>query len=313
MTRLAWLALLLIACATPAQERGFDLQGHRGARGLAPENTLAAFERGLEEGVSTLELDIGVTRDGVVVIHHDERLNPAITRDATGDWIAVPGPRLLDLSLAELKTYNVGTLKPGTAYAAQFPQQGSRQHEAVPRLAELFDLVRRRSDTHVRFNIETKLTPDHPQDTVAPQAMVAALLAVVAQYSMEKRVSIQSFDWRTLKLVQTLRPEIPTVCLSARLQNFNTVAPAWNAGLSLTSTLAQLAKSAGCTAWSPNFQDVDAAAVADAHARGLQVIPWTVNRSEDIEHMVALGVDGLISDRPDIARALLAARNIRLR
>jgi glycerophosphoryl diester phosphodiesterase len=311
MTRLAWLATLLIACTAAAQD-GFDLQGHRGARGLAPENTLAAFTRGLEAGVSTLELDIGVTRDGVVVIHHDERLNPAITRDATGHWIAAPGPLLRDLSLAELKTYNIGALKPSTAYAAQFPQQGSREHEAVPRLAELFELVRQRGDTQVRFNIETKLTPDHPQDTVAPQAMVAALLAVIAQHGMESRVSIQSFDWRTLKMVQALRPDMPTVCLSARLQNFNTVAPAWNAGLALTGTLPQLVKS-GCAAWSPNFQDVDAAAVMDARAQGLRVIPWTVNRPEDIEQMAALGVDGLITDRPDIARALLSARNIRLR
>jgi glycerophosphoryl diester phosphodiesterase len=143
--------------------------------------------------------------------------------------------------------------------------------------------------------------------------MVAALLAVIAQYDMESRVSIQSFDWRTLKMVQALRPDIPTVCLSARLQNFNTVAPAWNAGLALTSTLPRLVKGAGCAAWSPNFQDVDAATVTDARAQGLRVIPWTVNRPEDIGRMAALGVDGLITDRPDIARAVLAARNIRLR
>ena len=282
MIRLPCLALLLLACTAGAQDGGFDLQGHRGARGLAPENTLAAFTRGLDAGVGTLELDIGVTRDGMVVIHHDERLNPAITRDAAGHWIAAPGPRLLDLSLAELKTYNVGTLKPGSAYAAQFPEQIPREREAVPRLAELFELVQLRGDRHVRFNIETKLTPDHPQDTVAPQAMVAALLAVITQYGMEGRASIQSFDWRTLKMVQALRPDIPTGCLSARLQNINTVAPAWNAGLALTSTLPQLVKSAGCAIWSPNFQDVDATAVADSHVQGLQVIPWTVNRAEDI-------------------------------
>ncbi|HEY4371444.1 MAG TPA: glycerophosphodiester phosphodiesterase [Burkholderiales bacterium] len=305
------LACLLFLCSAVAQAQAFDLQGHRGARGLAPENTLAAFSRGLGAGVSTLELDIGVTRDGVVVIHHDERLNPAITRDAKGAWIGAPGPRIHDLDYAELATYNVGMLKPGTPYAAQFPQQVGRAQEAIPRLADLFELVQKRRDTHVRFNIETKLTPDHPDDTVAPEAMVSALLKVIDQYGMQERVSIQSFDWRTLKLVQRQRPMLPTICLTARFPDFNTVAPTWNAGLASSGSLPQLAKSAGCAAWSPNFQDVDAQSLGEAHAQGLQVIPWTVNRQEDIERMIALGVDGLITDRPDLAHMLLAAHRLR--
>jgi glycerophosphoryl diester phosphodiesterase len=306
----ALLSGLLCAGGNVAAQGGFDLQGHRGARGLAPENTLTAFARGLEAGVSTLELDIGVTRDGVVVVHHDERLNPAITRDAAGAWISAPGPRIRDLSLAELQTYNIGALKPDTAYAAQFPQQAASRRETAPRLADLFELVRRRGDEHVRFNIETKLTPDHPEDTVAPETMVDALLQVAAQYGMEGRISIQSFDWRTLKMVQGKQPGIPTVCLSSRLPKFNTVAPAWNAGLTLEGSLPQLVKSAGCAAWSPDFQDVTAAALADAHAQGLRVIPWTVDREEDMARLIDLGVDGLITDRPDLARALLAARGI---
>ncbi|MDB5805228.1 MAG: glycerophosphodiester phosphodiesterase [Betaproteobacteria bacterium] len=310
MRLLALLILLLAAGAAMAQQPGFDLQGHRGARGLAPENTLTAFNRALDIGVTTLELDIGITRDREVVIHHDERLNPAITRDAAGAWIASPGPRIRDLSLKELAAYNVGALKPGTSYAAQFPEQAARETERIPRLADLFELVRRRGDVNVRFNIETKLTPDHPEDTVSPATMVDELLKVIVQYGLETRVTIQSFDWRTLQIVQARRPAMPTACLTARLPNFNTVAPAWNAGLALEGGVPQLAKRARCAAWSPNHQDVSAGAIAEAHAQGLQVIPWTVNRAEDIERMIALGVDGLITDRPDIARAILAARNI---
>ena len=309
----ALAALLLVAGTAAAQPQGFDLQGHRGARGLEPENTLAAFTRALDIGVTTLELDIGITRDGEVVIHHDERLNPAITRDAGGAWIAAPGPRIRDLRMKEIAAYNVGGIKPGSAYAAQFPEQAAREHQGIPRLADLFELVRRRGDTRVRFNIETKLTPDHPEDTVSPRPMVDALLKVIVQYGLEGRVTIQSFDWRTLQIVQARRPAIPTVCLTARLQNFNTVAPAWNAGLVLSGTVPQLAGRARCAAWSPNHQDVSAEALADAHALGLRVIPWTVNRTADMERMIALGVDGMITDRPDVARALLAARNIELR
>ena len=315
---LAALGLLLVGCTTrpaPPAPASFDLQGHRGARGLAPENTLAAFTRALETGVSTLELDIGITRDGVPVIHHDERLNPAITRNVHGVWLADPAPRIRDLSVAELAGYNVGGLKPGSSYAAQFPDQTARDWEGIPKLADLFELVKKRGDTRVRFNIETKLTPDHPEDTVPPEQMVAALLQVIAQYGMEGRVSIQSFDWRTLKMVQVQRPAIPTVCLSGRLRNFNTVSPAWNAGLPLPAngSLPQLVKAAGCAVWSPNFQDVHANSLKDAHAQGLKLIPWTVNSREDMGRLIDLGIDGLITDRPDIAQAVLATRKIRAR
>jgi glycerophosphoryl diester phosphodiesterase len=306
---------LLAACAAAPRGASFDLQGHRGARGLAPENTLAAFTRAMETGVTTLELDIGVSRDGVVVIHHDERLNPLTARNIEGIWLVAPTPRIRDLSAAEIAGFNVGGIKPGSAYAAQFPDQTPRQWESIPRLAELFELVQRRGDAQVRFNIETKLTPDHPEDTVSPEAMVAALLPVIARYGMERRVTIQSFDWRTLKLVQAQKPAIPTVCLTARLPGLNTVAPAWNAGLALAprQSLPGLAQAAGCAAWSPNFQDVTAATVKDAHERGLKVIPWTVNRREDMGRMIDLGADGLITDRPDIGQAELAEHKLRAR
>jgi glycerophosphoryl diester phosphodiesterase len=309
-------ALLLSACAMPASTpvRYFEIQGHRGARGLAPENSLAAFTRALDLGVTTLELDIGVTRDGVVVVHHDERLNPNFTRDAAGAWITLPTPRIRDLTAAELASYDIGLLKPGTAYANQFPEQAAREREAIPRLADLFELVKRRGDARVRFNIETKLTPDKPDDTVGPQAMAATLLRVIGQYGMEGRVTIQSFDWRTLKLVQAQRPAIPTVCLTARYPSFNTVGPAWNAGLRLEGgSLPDLARRAGCAVWSPNFQDVDSASIASARAQGIKVIPWTVNRREDMARLIELGVDGLISDRPDLAIAELKSRDIPIR
>lgn len=308
------ILVLLAACAA-APRSGFDLQGHRGARGLAPENTLAAFTRAMETGVTTLELDIGVTRDGVPVVHHDERLNPDITRNVGGIWLVAPTPRIRDLSAAEAASFNVGGINPGSAYAAQFPDQTQRPWESIPRLSELFELVQKRGDTQVRFNIETKLTPDHPDETVSPEAMVAALLPVIARYGMERRVTIQSFDWRTLKLVQAQKPAIPTVCLTARYPRFNTVAPEWNAGLSLEKyrTLPALAQAAGCAAWSPNFQDVTPDEVKDAHDRGLKVIPWTVNRRDDMARMIDDGVDGLITDRPDIAQAELTARKLRAR
>jgi glycerophosphoryl diester phosphodiesterase len=305
-------ALLASLVASGCATRPFDLQGHRGARGLAPENTLTGFTRALEIGVATLELDIGVTRDGVVVVHHDTHLNPDLARNSSGAWLAAPTPRLRDLTWAELSEFNVGRIRPGTGYAARHPDQAARDGEPIPRLADLFALVAKRGDTSTRFNIETKLDPSRQDDTIAPEAMVGALLGVIADHKMEARVTIQSFDWRTLKLVQARAPQIPTVYLSAQRSNFNTIARAglWTAGMlpENFASLPAMVQAAGGAVWSPHFEDLTPALLRDAQARGLKVVPWTVNRRDDIGRLIDMGVDGLITDRPDLGAAALKER-----
>src|SRR4051812_20206707 len=171
---LALVACILAGCATP----GFDLQGHRGARGLAPENTLPAFKRALAIGVDTLELDVGITADGVVVISHDPFLNPAITRDKDGHWLAQRGPLIRSLTFEQLQAYDIGRIRPDTPYASSFPRQQPRDGTHMPTLASLFDVVKARG-AKVRFNIETKVDPTRPDDTVDPATMTTALLQVV--------------------------------------------------------------------------------------------------------------------------------------
>ncbi|MGH6624243.1 MAG: glycerophosphodiester phosphodiesterase family protein, partial [Burkholderiaceae bacterium] len=133
---------LALALALPiGNATAFDLQGHRGARGLAPENTLTAFGVAIAIGVTTLETDLALTRDGVLVLSHDPQLNPALTRDATGRWISAPGPAILTLSVQELATYDVGRLNPALPYAQQWPQQVPVDGERAPGLAQLFALT----------------------------------------------------------------------------------------------------------------------------------------------------------------------------
>ncbi|MFN0161112.1 MAG: glycerophosphodiester phosphodiesterase [Burkholderiales bacterium] len=301
--------LVLAACSLFAPR--FDVQGHRGARGLAPENTLAGFKRALEAGVTTLELDIGVTRDGVVVIHHDETLNPDTTRDARGAWLIAPTPRLVDLTWPELRTYDVGRLRPGSTYAARYPAQVGRDGEPIPSLAQLFSWVHAVGDERVRFNIETKLTPSRAGDTVGASAMTAALLAVIRAHGMERRVTIQSFDWRTLALVQANAPSIPTAYLSAERPGFNNIDRdgLWTAGKKRSdfASVPAMVRAAGGAVWSPHFEDLTLELLGAAHALGLKVIPWTVNDPAEMRRLIALGVDGIISDRPDLLRAALAA------
>ena len=316
------MRLLLITLATLALAgcagRIFDLQGHRGARGLAPENTLPAFERALDLGVRTLELDAAITSDGVVVVAHDPWLNPDLARGPDGRWLAARGATIRSLTFAELQRYDVGRLKPGSAYAARYPEQVAVDGARVPRLADLFDLVRRRGDRWTRFNIETKLSPLAPAETLEPEPFARALVAEIRRAGMQHRATIQSFDWRTLQVVQREAPEIPTVYLTIQRKGFDNVctgpqagnanvAPAdcgdspWTAGLRLRDhgSVPKLVKAAGGSAWSPDYRDLDAARVAEAKSLGLRVIPWTVNEAADIKRVLEMGVDGIISDRPD--------------
>lgn len=313
--RWAALATALIVALAGESAHAFDLQGHRGARGLAPENTLAAFERALAVGVTTLELDIGLTADGVPVIVHDVFLPPDMTRDAHGAWLTPPTPLVHALPLADLQAYDVGRAREGSATARQFARQQPADGQRVPTLAALFERVKALGARQVRFNIETKLNPDKPQDTAAPEAFVSAILAVVRQAGMTQRVTLQSFDWRTLKLAQRQAPEIPTACLTTQTRHTDsTAAPAWTAGLRRAdyASLPEMVRTAGCRVWSPNFASLDEALVRQARQEGLQVIPWTVNAPADMRQLVGWGVDGLITDEPDRAREVLGAAGVAL-
>jgi glycerophosphoryl diester phosphodiesterase len=294
----------------------FDLQGHRGARGLAPENTLAAFRTAISLGVDTLELDTGVTQDGVLVVAHDPRLNPNFTRDAAGQWIAAPGPGLNTLTLAELRRFDVGRLKPGTAYANGLAEQRAVDGEAIPTLAALFEQVKAWGAHHVRFNIETKLTPTEPALTPEPEAFARLLVDTVHRFGLEARVSVQSFDWRTLREVQRLAPQIPTVALTVQSPNFDNLANGrWTAGLLLADhggSVPRLVQAAGAAVWSPHFNNLTPASLKEAQALGLKVVPWTVNDPETIERLIDWGVDGLISDYPDRVRAVMQRRGMAL-
>lgn len=306
-------ALVLAAMLCPPL-LAFDLQGHRGARGLAPENTLPAFARALDLGVTTLELDVGITADGVVVVSHDPALNPALTRDASETWLQARGPLLKALTHARLQAYDVGRIAPESSYARTFAAQQAQDGTRIPALAQVFDLVKARGAA-VRFNIETKLNPLKPEDTVTMEAMTDALLKVVREAGMRERVSIQSFDWRSLQRVQQLEPAIPTVYLTVQTLNNNNVNdPAWTAGLRLADhgSVPRMVKAAGGTTWSPNAGALTEALVREAQALGLKVVPWTINEPADMDRFIAWGVDGIITDYPDRLRDAMQRRGLPL-
>ena len=296
-----------------------ELQGHRGARGLWPENTLAAFGGALEVGVSTLELDCGLTRDGVVVVTHDPELNPDLTRAAGGRFLAATGPRIFDLTYAQLESYDVGRLKPGSAYAARFPEQEPVDGERIPRLTDVLSLARARSSGKVRVAIEVKTNPLQPRLTATPEAFAAALERDVEATGTLAMVSIMAFDFRVLTAVQRLMPQAATVALTEQQNGGDTVglgAPspsAWLGGLDpadFGNSVVRLVAATGARTWGPDYQDLNARRIAEAHALGLRVVPWTVNATVDMERLLAFGIDGMTTDRPDVLRELLESKGL---
>jgi len=317
----------LVACASaflalPARARtAFDLQAHRGARGLLPENSLPGFAYVLGLGVTTLELDIAITKDRELVISHDPALNPDITRDPGGNFLAARGPAIVTLTYAELAKYDVGRIKPGTSYARTFAEQKPVDGTRIPKLKELFDVVKAAKNEEVKFAIETKVTPHGAHETVEPVEFARLVLKAVRDAGVAQRTSILSFDWRTLQVVQKEAPGMETVYLSMQrpgsIDNIaadNPQGSAWTAGFQFKDhgSVPKMVKAAGGHTWSCFWRDLTADKVREAQSLGLKVLAWTINDPDAMRQFMDMGVDGIVTDRPDLLRAEMQKRGLPL-
>jgi glycerophosphoryl diester phosphodiesterase len=279
---------------------------------------MAAFERALAIGVTTLETDLAVTKDGVLVISHDRHLNPDLVREPGGKWLTSYGPPVHALTYAQLQAYDIGRTNPASAYGRQYPEQVAADGQRFPTLQEVLALG---AGNGVRFAIETKLTPTSEGETPDPVTFARLVVAAVREAKMSDRVEVLSFDWRTLVEVKKLAPDIRTVCITQVTQNFDNVKglfgrpSAWTAGFDLSKygdSVPRLVHAAGCDTWSSFFRNLTPAAVDEAHALGLKVLPWTVNDAADMARLIDWKLDGLITDYPDRARKVMADKGIAL-
>ena len=298
---------------------GFDVQGHRGDRGLRPEETLPAFEIALDLGVTTLELDLHFSADDQLVIWHDPAIDPAKCRMDPTSSLLVPDPddkatppahlALRRLTAAQLSTYLCDRNPDAARFPAQLasPTALAGADFSIITLAQLFDFVdayaadpgksaaQRATARQVRFNIETKRVADQPEtigdgfDGVHPGPFELAILALVQERGLADRVTIQSFDLRSLWAVHLVAPDMPLVALSSKAPR--------------SGDLSSWAE-AGATVFSPSASVLTPALLAQAHDLGLLVIPWTVNEPDAMRALIDMGVDGLISDRPDLLLSL---------
>jgi glycerophosphoryl diester phosphodiesterase len=297
-----------------------ELLGHRGARGLAPENTLPGFARALAIGVSGFELDCAITRDGVVVIHHDAVLNPDFARGPDGKWLDRTGPAIWTLTFAELQDYDVGRIQPGSDYARRFPTQNPVDGTRIPRLADLFALVRKAGNEAARCYLELKLSPLMPKRTAGPDEFARKVIAVVREAGMTQRVAILSFDWRALAAARKVAPEIPTVHLTAQQGFMDNILAGkrespWTAGLRVNDfggSIPRMVHAASGAAWAPFHEELTRERVKEAHALDLKVMVWTANEPAAMRRMIEWRVDGIISDYPDVLRKVAGEMGVAL-
>ncbi len=287
-----------------------DVQGHRGARGLKPENTLPAFEVALDAGVNTLELDLHFTKDGQVVIWHDPIVPSEKCEAVDSAESAKLDSAIATLSLGELGEFRCAK----NPDSGRFPDQSATpttiagDNYSIVTLGELFEFVtvystselktsdQRANAGTVRFNIETKRLPQQPEtindgfDGENPGPFEVAILEIIASAGLQGRVTIQSFDHRSLRAIRTVDDSTPLAALTRRNEPFDANFAAF----------AQI--------WSPDYRSLSAAGLMEAQAAGMMVIPWTVNDTSDMTRLIDLGVDGLITDRPDNLVVVIAGR-----
>ena len=302
----AFLTLaVLLAGRASAQPSTFDLQAHRGGRGETSEESLRAFAKSLELGVSTLELDINITKDGQPLVWHDSTIEAEKCADTAPAFAGDPAYPYVGKLLRELTMMQIRTLDCGKRLD-EFPDAEVVRGNKIATLPEVFALTDSyRAD--LRYNIETKVVADKPGTSADPQQFVDVILAAVRSAGKVDRVEIQSFDWRTLPLVHRAEPSIPLVAL----YNEETwvVGSPWLADENSAVIGDPMigAKLIGADIVSPRYTLVDGRSYVDhAHWLGLKVIPWTVDDAATMREQIADGVDGLITDFPTRLRKVMA-------
>lgn len=278
----------------------FDVEGHRGAKGLVVENTLASFAAAYGVGATGVELDVRLTADGHVVVWHDTELLPIKCRSTGPDLV---GARVDDLTLPQLRTVDVGSLTLPDC-AGQQPDPGARISTLSEVLAHGLEHA-----PGVWWTIELKVDPRDEREVAARRQLLEGVLAAVHEHGVERQCFVHSFDWAVLELSAELAPD---VLRSALVESSVT----WHPGSPLTGSIRPGethddvfagAVAVGARVISPDHGMVDRAFVEQAHSAGLAVLPWTVNEPARIAELVAAGVDGIVSDYPDRALAVVAS------
>ncbi|MEN9946209.1 MAG: hypothetical protein RLZZ293_595 [Pseudomonadota bacterium] len=328
----------------PQQDKYVEVYAHRGARSYSPENTLPAYQTGLAIGTNWVDMDIGITKDGEIIVDHDIWLNPDILSKQGKFWApskqefyaqleSADGgiqkniqPYLVkNLTLTQLQQYEAGIINRQSPYAKYFPNQYPVAKTKMPTLLEVVNYVDNLTNKQVNFQIEIKNDPTQPTWTVSPQQFATTLNQFLLKHKLADRVEIQSFDWQPLYELHKLNPQLKLAFLVAgddikRMKDNDKIqAGLWSGGKLLANykSLPQMIKQLGGSCYEPEDIALTKTDLDEAHRLGLKVVVWTWPENSGsafnpqlIDKLINWGVDGIITDDPAQLNAMLASRNL---
>jgi glycerophosphoryl diester phosphodiesterase len=289
------------------------IYGHRGARGVLPENTLESFKYLFENNIYAYETDILISKDFIPVITHDFRLDPSYTKDINDNWIEDENIKIIDLTYDQILQFDVGTLNKLSKYGRKFINQKSLQNQKIPKLSELLKLTSDNIVEDLLINLEIKSTPIEKNLTPEPDEMVKIIIDEVSRSNLEDRIIYSSFDWRVLREIKERDSKIPRAYLTSGARGKIYDKSPWLDFTPLHNgvELPELIKALGGSAWHPNYKDVNKEIVQTSHDKGLPVNVWTVNRESDMLRMIDYGVDGIMTDYPLKLKEICKRENIK--
>ena len=289
------------------------IYGHRGARGVLPENTLESFKYLFENNIHAYETDILISKDFIPVITHDFRLDPSYTKDINDNWIEDENIKIIDLTYDQILQFDVGTLNKLSKYGRKFINQKSLQNQKIPKLSELLKLTSDNIVENLLINLEIKSTPVEKNLTPEPDEMIKIIIDEVSRSNLEDRIIYSSFDWRILREIKERNSKIPRAYLTSGVKGKIYDKSPWLDFTPLHNgvELPELIKALGGSAWHPNYKDVNKEIIQISHDKGLPVNVWTVNRESDMLRMIHYGVDGIMTDYPLKLKELCEKENIK--